>query len=103
MTDALILQGVVDALTTGIDARVRQTNVITGLLSIATGILIVVWPAPGLVAVAVVLGAWLIVTRRATASRSTTRPLPCPLAPDRLPRAEQGMLRGRRALGAAPT
>ena len=57
-----IFQGVADALTTGIDARVRQTNVIAGLLSIATGILIIVWPEPGLLAVAVVLGAWLIVT-----------------------------------------
>jgi uncharacterized membrane protein HdeD (DUF308 family) len=56
-----IFQGVAEALTTGIDARVRQANVITGLLSIASGILIVVWPAPGLLAVAIVLGAWLIV------------------------------------------
>ena len=56
-----IVQGIAEALTTGIDARVRQANVITGLLSIATGILIIVWPAPGLVAVAIVLGAWLIV------------------------------------------
>jgi uncharacterized membrane protein HdeD (DUF308 family) len=56
-----IFQGVVEALTTGIDARVRRTNVITGLLSIATGILIIVWPKPGLLAVAIVLGAWLIV------------------------------------------
>jgi uncharacterized membrane protein HdeD (DUF308 family) len=56
-----IFQGVTEALTTGIDARVRKANVIAGLLSIATGILIIVWPTPGLVAVAVVLGAWLIV------------------------------------------
>jgi uncharacterized membrane protein HdeD (DUF308 family) len=57
-----IVQGVAEALTTGIDARVRRTNVITGLLSIATGVLIIVWPEPGLVAVAIILGAWLIVT-----------------------------------------
>ena len=57
-----IFQGVAEALTSGIDARVRRTNVITGLLSIATGVAIIVWPAPGLVAVAIVLGAWLIVT-----------------------------------------
>jgi Short repeat of unknown function (DUF308) len=56
-----IFQGLAEALTTGIDARVRQTNVIVGLLSIATGVLIIVWPTPGLLAVAVVLGAWLIV------------------------------------------
>src|SRR3954447_21605066 len=56
-----IFQGIAEALTTGIDAHVRQANVITGLLSIAAGILIIVWPSPGLVAVAIVLGAWLIV------------------------------------------
>jgi uncharacterized membrane protein HdeD (DUF308 family) len=56
-----IVQGLAEALTTGIDARVRRANVITGLLSIATGIVIIVWPGPGLTAVAIVLGAWLIV------------------------------------------
>jgi uncharacterized membrane protein HdeD (DUF308 family) len=57
-----IVQGVAEALTTGIGARVRQVNVITGLLSIAVGVLIIVWPEPGLLAVAIVLGAWLIVS-----------------------------------------
>jgi uncharacterized membrane protein HdeD (DUF308 family) len=57
-----IFQGITQALTTGIDTRVNRANVITGLLSIATGILIIVWPTPGVVAVAIVLGAWLIVT-----------------------------------------
>ena len=57
-----IAQGVVEAFTSGIDARVRRTNVVAGLLSIATGILIIVWPEPGLVALAIVLAAWLIVT-----------------------------------------
>jgi uncharacterized membrane protein HdeD (DUF308 family) len=56
-----IFQGVAEALTTGIDARVRQVNAITGLVSIAAGVLIIVWPEPGLLAVAVVLAAWLIV------------------------------------------
>jgi uncharacterized membrane protein HdeD (DUF308 family) len=56
-----IFQGVAEAITTGIDARVRRANVIAGLLSIAAGVLIIIWPKPGLVAVAVVLGAWLIV------------------------------------------
>ena len=56
-----IVQGVSEALTTGVGSRVRQVNVVTGLLSIATGILIIVWPKPGLLAVAIVLGAWLIV------------------------------------------
>jgi len=57
-----ILQGAVEALTTGIDARVRRANAVTGLLSIATGIVIIVWPAPGVIAVAIFLGAWLIVS-----------------------------------------
>jgi uncharacterized membrane protein HdeD (DUF308 family) len=57
-----IFQGATDALTTGIDARVRRANVITGLLSIATGVAIIVWPGPGLLAVAIFLGAWLIVS-----------------------------------------
>src|SRR3954447_21550855 len=56
-----IFEGLTYALTTGIDARVRRANVVTGLLSIATGIAIVVWPGPGIVAVAIFLGAWLIV------------------------------------------
>jgi uncharacterized membrane protein HdeD (DUF308 family) len=56
-----IVQGVAEALTTGIDARVRRANVLTGLLSIAAGIAIIVWPSPGLLAVAIFLGAWLIV------------------------------------------
>ena len=40
-----IFQGIAEALTTGIDARVRRANVITGLLSVAAGVLIIVWPA----------------------------------------------------------
>src|SRR3954447_24851561 len=56
-----IFEGLTYALTTGIDARVRGTNVVTGLLSIASGIAIIVWPGPGIVAVAIFLGAWLIV------------------------------------------
>jgi uncharacterized membrane protein HdeD (DUF308 family) len=35
---------------------------LTGLLSIAAGAAIIIWPGPGLVAVAVFLGAWLIVS-----------------------------------------
>jgi uncharacterized membrane protein HdeD (DUF308 family) len=56
-----IFQGVMEALTTGIDPRVRRANVVTGLLSIAAGIVIIVWPSPGLLAVAIILGAWLVV------------------------------------------
>ena len=57
-----IFEGLSQALTTGFDRRVRQANVLSGVLSIATGVAIIVWPGPGLVAVAVFLGAWLIVT-----------------------------------------
>jgi uncharacterized membrane protein HdeD (DUF308 family) len=57
-----IFQGISDALTTGIDARVRKTNVVAGLLSIAAGVAIIVWPGPGVVAVAIFLGAWLVVS-----------------------------------------
>jgi uncharacterized membrane protein HdeD (DUF308 family) len=63
-----ILEGLTTALTAGIDKRVRQANVITGLLSVALGIAIIVWPAPGIVAVAIFLGAWLIVMGTITIS-----------------------------------
>ena len=63
-----IVQGVTYALTTGIDARVRQANVLTGLLSIATGIVIIAWPGPGVVVLAIFLGAWLIVVGTLTIS-----------------------------------
>jgi uncharacterized membrane protein HdeD (DUF308 family) len=57
-----IFQGASSALTSGIDARVRRANGVAGLLSVATGVAIIVWPGPGLVAVAIFLGAWLIVS-----------------------------------------
>src|SRR3954447_24082129 len=57
-----IFEGVSMSLTVGIDARVRRGNIVTGLLSIAAGIAIIAWPAPGLIVVAVFLGAWLIFT-----------------------------------------
>jgi uncharacterized membrane protein HdeD (DUF308 family) len=63
-----IFQGVTYALTTGIDARVRQANVVTGLLSIVAGVVIIAWPGPGLVALAIFLGAWLIVIGTLTIS-----------------------------------
>ena len=50
------------ALVSGIDPRVQRANAISGLLSIATGIAIIAWPGPGIVAVAIFLGAWLIVS-----------------------------------------
>jgi uncharacterized membrane protein HdeD (DUF308 family) len=57
-----IFQGVSQALTSGIDQRVRRTNVLSGLLAAAAGVAIIVWPGPGLTAVAIFLGAWLIVS-----------------------------------------
>jgi uncharacterized membrane protein HdeD (DUF308 family) len=65
-----IAQGVAQALTSGLDVRVRRANVVTGLLSIATGIAIIVWPSPGLLAVAIFLGAWLIVVGTITIAGS---------------------------------
>jgi uncharacterized membrane protein HdeD (DUF308 family) len=56
-----IVQGVMEAVTTGIDAHVRRANVVTGLLSIATGALVIACPGPGLLALGIILGAWLIV------------------------------------------
>src|SRR3954466_1179996 len=41
-----IFQGAMEALTTGIDASVRRTNVVTGLLSIAAGVRHPLFPAP---------------------------------------------------------
>lgn len=61
-----IFEGLTYALTSGIDGRARQLNVITGLLSLAAGVAIIVWPEPGIVAVAIFLGAWLIVSGTVT-------------------------------------
>jgi uncharacterized membrane protein HdeD (DUF308 family) len=65
-----IVEGISMALTSGIDTRVRRANVLSGLLSIAAGIAIIVWPGPGIVAVAIFLGAWLIVIGTITISGS---------------------------------
>jgi uncharacterized membrane protein HdeD (DUF308 family) len=63
-----VFEGIMMSLTLGIDARVTRGNVISGLLSIAAGIAIIVWPAPGLLAVAIFLGAWLIIIGTVTIS-----------------------------------
>jgi uncharacterized membrane protein HdeD (DUF308 family) len=57
-----IFEGVSYALVSGMGARARGASVLSGLLSIATGIAIIVWPEPGIAAVAIFLGAWLIVS-----------------------------------------
>lgn len=56
-----ILQGVSTALVRGLDRSAQRTNVAAGLLSIVAGVAIIVWPDPGVTAVAIFLGAWLIV------------------------------------------
>ncbi len=61
-----ILEGVAGALSDGVDRTTRRTNVVAGLASIAAGVAIIVWPSPGLVAVAVFLGSWLLVTGTVT-------------------------------------
>src|SRR5262245_4713920 len=63
-----IFEGIAAALTSGIDSRASRTNVVAGLLSIAAGVAIIVWPGPGLVVLGVFLGAWLIVVGTLTIS-----------------------------------
>jgi uncharacterized membrane protein HdeD (DUF308 family) len=63
-----ILEGITFALTSGIDARANRSNVVAGLLSVAVGVAIIVWPTPGIVAVAIFLGSWLIVVGTLTIS-----------------------------------
>jgi uncharacterized membrane protein HdeD (DUF308 family) len=65
-----IVEGVAEAMSGGIDQSTRRTNVLIGLLSIAAGVAIIAWPSPGLVAVAVFLGSWLIVMGTATIAGS---------------------------------
>jgi uncharacterized membrane protein HdeD (DUF308 family) len=54
-----IFEGVWAMLTVGIDNRVA--NLISGLLSVAAGVVIIVWPSPSLVVLGIFLGSWLIV------------------------------------------
>ena len=71
-----IVEGVAEAMSGGIDQSTRRTNILIGLLSIAAGIAIIAWPAPGLVAVAVFLGSWLIVMGTVTIAGSfAARPI----------------------------
>ena len=73
-----IFEGAVGAMSDGIDRTARRTNVVAGIASIAAGVAIIVWPSPGLVAVAVFLGSWLIVTGTVaiTAAFAARRVLP---------------------------
>jgi uncharacterized membrane protein HdeD (DUF308 family) len=57
-----ILQGLSTAFVRGLDTSMQRTNIVAGLLSTAAGVAIIVWPDPGVTAVAIFLGSWLIVT-----------------------------------------
>jgi uncharacterized membrane protein HdeD (DUF308 family) len=54
-----VFEGLWAMLTSGIDNRVG--NIITGLLSVAAGIVIIAWPSPSLIVLGIFLGSWLIV------------------------------------------
>lgn len=56
-----IFHGLIEAATLGVGDRARAAGVLTGVLSALAGVAIVVWPAPGLVVLAIFLGSWLIV------------------------------------------
>jgi uncharacterized membrane protein HdeD (DUF308 family) len=63
-----ILQGLSTAFVRGLDRPAQSANTVAGLLSIAAGIAIVAWPDPGVTAVAIFLGAWLVVVGTVTIS-----------------------------------
>src|SRR5690349_5926105 len=48
-----VLHGISAALIRSLDRSARNTNVATGLLSLAAGVAIIVWPHPGITAVAI--------------------------------------------------
>jgi uncharacterized membrane protein HdeD (DUF308 family) len=54
-----IFEGIWAMLTAGISFRAG--NFLTGLLSIAAGIVIIAWPKPSLIVLGIFLGSWLIV------------------------------------------
>jgi uncharacterized membrane protein HdeD (DUF308 family) len=54
-----IFEGVWAMLTVGIDNR--MANLVTGVLSAAAGVAIIVWPSPSLIVLGIFLGSWLIV------------------------------------------
>ena len=54
-----IFEGVWAMLTVGIDNRIA--NFVTGVLSAAAGVAIIVWPSPSLTVLGIFVGSWLIV------------------------------------------
>jgi uncharacterized membrane protein HdeD (DUF308 family) len=65
-----VFEGLWVMLTAGISQR--MANLVTGLLSIAAGIAIIVWPSPSLTVLGIFLGAWLIVVGLALAEPGAT-------------------------------
>jgi uncharacterized membrane protein HdeD (DUF308 family) len=63
-----IFEGLWLMATSGLDGRIA--NFVTGLLSIAAGIAIIVWPDPGLIVLGIFLGSWLIVVGTMTIAGS---------------------------------
>ena len=61
-----IFEGIYAMLVAGIDNR--AANVVTGLLSIAAGVVIIAWPSPSLIVLGIFLGSWLIVIGTLTIS-----------------------------------
>jgi|SRR5262245_5825571 len=57
-----IIQGTAYLITKPLDGGTRTTNVVAGLIGIAAGIALLVWPDKGLYVVAIFIGAWLIVS-----------------------------------------
>jgi uncharacterized membrane protein HdeD (DUF308 family) len=57
-----IIQGAAYLITRPLDGGTRSTNVIAGLLGVAAGIAVLVWPDRGLYVVAVFVGVWIVVS-----------------------------------------
>lgn len=57
-----IIQGAAFLITRPLDGGTRSTNVIAGLLGIAAGIALLVWPDRGLYVLAAFIGIWIVVS-----------------------------------------
>jgi len=57
-----IIQGVAFAITRPLDGGTRSTNLIAGVLGVAAGIALLVWPDRGLYTLAVFIGIWVVVS-----------------------------------------
>jgi uncharacterized membrane protein HdeD (DUF308 family) len=57
-----IIQGAAYLITRPLDGGTRSTNVVAGLVGIAVGIAVLVWPDLGLYTIAVFVGVWIVVS-----------------------------------------